>query len=133
VARGAKHDSKGAKHDTGRVQPIADHQVTRSGYLDHSDSFESGPLAPQLGAAANGFEADEDDDYYDVESVPKELDEELGLDAFELNAAAAILQRGTHRNAVRNKINKDRITAVHVAMAKAKKCLDEEPRSSPPQ
>jgi hypothetical protein len=47
-----------------------------------------------------------------------------------MSTAGGMLQRGVHLNAVRNKINKDRIDALHLAMATAQKQrrLDEEPR-----
>lgn len=42
-------------------------------------------------------------------AIEDELDAELGLDIVELNTAGAMLERGAHPNAVRNKINKDRL------------------------
>jgi predicted transcriptional regulator len=122
--KGGKSDTKGAKSRTGRVQPIAPHQVIHQVLKEHqSDSSESASLAAQARARANGFESDD----IDLISVEDALEEELGLDQQEMNLVDAMLQRGAHLNAVRNTINKQRLGGWTEPQSQ-KRLDEEEPR-----
>lgn len=105
--KGDISDTKGDISGPRRVTPTSPHQVNRSGPLDQSDSFESASPASQP-RADNWDNFENDDDYYDIESILENLEDELGFGPGEENMAEGMLQRGVHPNAVRNKINKQR-------------------------
>lgn len=108
---GYKGDISGQKGDIlgqTRVTPMSTHQVINQVINHHPDSYESGPTATQLGAC-HGEDQDENDDEPNAEAFLEELNDELTLTPGEMTTAEAMWQRGIHPNAVRNKINKDRL------------------------
>ena len=125
--KGDISDTKGDISGLGRVTPMSPHQVNRSGPLDQSDSFESASPASQP-RADDGTTCENAYDYYDIESILENLEDELGFGPGEENMAEAMLQRGIHPNAVRNTINRQRLGEIFNDVKQDQKRLDEEPR-----
>ena len=92
---------KGDKSVQPRVAPAPPHQVKDHQVKDHhADASASGAAA-----------ASPHPDDFDIEAILDGLNADLdsGMTAGEMTKAEAMLQRGNHPNAVRNKINEDRL------------------------
>jgi|SRR5829696_374871 len=131
--KGEISSTKGEISSTGRVKPSSAHQVIHQVNKHHSAPDVAGSPATQMSASNGGQDdtnANDQNDTYDIISALDELDEELGLDAVEATTAEAMLQRGSHFSAVRNKINKDRLQHFSGTFdaKQDQKRLEEEPR-----
>jgi hypothetical protein len=126
-SKGEPPYAKGEPPRPGRVNPRSPHQVINQVNKHHSAHEFAASLAPQ--PTAHPDQVDDDNDDYDVEAFLEELNDELGLDQTEMNAAEAMWQRGMHPNAVRNTINQQRLGRILNDVNQDQKRLDEgEPR-----